>query len=189
MKLNEQNNINILNEPLDAMDVIRKKTNFEMDEEPLYVCNVSDIIEKHQIWKQQMPRVMPFYGKWIEYVFSSLESSRYWFSSYWLCYFIVRIFFFLLASVENSVDFIECELRHSNCCVPQSNWLSDLVFASYDAPTLALTLTSTIAIANDKFNLYLEFSCVYMLSRLMVISAGTSHECSSYLYRSEKKKQ
>lgn len=63
MKIVEQTDFNIINEPLDAMDVIGKKTTFELEEEPLYVCNVSDIIEKHTIWKQQMPRVMPFYGK------------------------------------------------------------------------------------------------------------------------------
>lgn len=63
MKINEQNNLHVLTEPLDAWEVIRKKASFELEEEPLYVCNVSDIVEKHRTWKQQMPRVMPFYGK------------------------------------------------------------------------------------------------------------------------------
>lgn len=63
MKIIEQSDFHIINEPLDAIDVIKKKSSLELEEEPLYVCNVSDIIEKHQIWKQQMPRVMPFYGK------------------------------------------------------------------------------------------------------------------------------
>ena len=63
MKFNNTTNVEILNEPLDVDEVIRKKSVMEMDEEPLYVFNVSDIIEKHRNWQRCMPRVMPFYGE------------------------------------------------------------------------------------------------------------------------------
>lgn len=64
MKLIEPNNFHVIDEPLDAIDVIRQRSiSGDVDEEPLYICNISDIIQKHQIWKLRMPRVLPFYGK------------------------------------------------------------------------------------------------------------------------------
>lgn len=67
MKLIESGNFHIINEPLDAIDVIRKKTLLETEEEPLYICNISDIIRKHRVWKCNMPRVIPFYGEYYRY--------------------------------------------------------------------------------------------------------------------------
>lgn len=67
MKLMEPCNFHVIDEPLDAIDVIRERSmSGEVDEEPLYICNISDIIEKHRIWKQSMPRVLPFYGRFIK---------------------------------------------------------------------------------------------------------------------------
>lgn len=64
MKINESNNLQVIDEPLDAIDVIRQQFQHgHGGEEALYICNVSDIMNKHQIWKQNMPRVTPFYGK------------------------------------------------------------------------------------------------------------------------------
>lgn len=63
MKLIESDNFHVINEPLNTFDVISKKTILEAEEEPLFICNISDIIEKHNIWKYNMPRVIPFYGK------------------------------------------------------------------------------------------------------------------------------
>lgn len=64
MKLIEPSNFHVIDEPLDAIDVIRQRSiSGDVDEEPLYLCDISDIIKKHQIWKQSMPRVLPFYGK------------------------------------------------------------------------------------------------------------------------------
>lgn len=63
MKLIEQSKLHVIDEPLDAIDVIRQRSiSGDVDEEPLYICNISDLIKKHQIWKQRMPRVLPFYG-------------------------------------------------------------------------------------------------------------------------------
>lgn len=70
MELNEEirqfkkSNIHVVNKPINSIDVIRQKSIFgDVNEEPLYVCNISDIIQKHHIWKQSMPRVQPFYGE------------------------------------------------------------------------------------------------------------------------------
>lgn len=61
---NDGNTINIIDQPLNADDLIREKNKFEViDEEPFYVCNVSDIIEKYRIWQRSMSRIIPFYGK------------------------------------------------------------------------------------------------------------------------------
>lgn len=68
MKLTEPRNFHIIDEPLDAIDVIRQRSiSGQVDEEPLYICNISDIIEKHRIWKQRMPRVLPFYGMYFAF--------------------------------------------------------------------------------------------------------------------------
>lgn len=64
MKLIESSIFNVMDKPLDAFDVIRKKAmSGDADEEPLYICNLSDIIEKYANWQRCMPRVIPFYGK------------------------------------------------------------------------------------------------------------------------------
>lgn len=59
MKLVE---VSVVGEQFDAIELIRKKVNFECKDEPLYICNVSDIINKYKIWTKYMPRVLPFYG-------------------------------------------------------------------------------------------------------------------------------
>lgn len=64
MRVVEENNFHVIDKPLDAIDVVRQKSFTEdVDEEPFYVCNISDIIRKHRIWQQRMPRVLPFYGE------------------------------------------------------------------------------------------------------------------------------
>lgn len=64
MKFIESTIFHVTDKPLDAIDTIRKKTMFDdADEEPLYICNISDIIEKYANWQRCMPRVIPFYGK------------------------------------------------------------------------------------------------------------------------------
>lgn len=64
MKLIEPSNFHVIDEPLNAIDVIRQRSiSGDIGDEPLYICDISDIINKHNIWKQRMPRVLPFYGK------------------------------------------------------------------------------------------------------------------------------
>lgn len=72
MKLIEPNNFHVIEKPLDAIDVIRQRSRSgHFDDEPFYVCNISDIIKKHQIWKLRMPRVLPFYGMSIIFAHSN----------------------------------------------------------------------------------------------------------------------
>lgn len=45
-------------------------------EDGFYLCNVSDIIEKHKKWKYAMPRVKPYFGKFIYNIFDWLSFKR-----------------------------------------------------------------------------------------------------------------
>lgn len=61
----EKLNIQVIDESFDAIDEIRQisKSGRDEDDEPFFTCNISDIIRKHEIWEQRMPRVRPFYGE------------------------------------------------------------------------------------------------------------------------------
>lgn len=64
--LDEPDMLQTIDEPLDAFELIRQRAVYEKaSDEALYICNISDIINKHQIWKHCLPRVKPFYGKFI----------------------------------------------------------------------------------------------------------------------------
>jgi len=47
----------------DTWSVIRNMAKNVNQEEAFFVCDLKDIIEKHQIWTANMPRVEPHYGK------------------------------------------------------------------------------------------------------------------------------
>ncbi|XP_063846919.1 ornithine decarboxylase-like isoform X2 [Scylla paramamosain] len=51
----------ILNEET-VMDVIREKTEELEQEDPFYILDVGDIVEKVKLWKMKLPRVKPFYA-------------------------------------------------------------------------------------------------------------------------------
>lgn len=75
MKLIEPSNFHVIDEPFDAIDEVRHRSlEMDADDEAVYFCNISDIIEKLKLWKQRMPRVLPFYGMLI--VCTSLECDR-----------------------------------------------------------------------------------------------------------------
>ena len=38
---------------------------FQIQEEAFYVCDIGDIVRKHKEWKMKLPRVEPFYGKYM----------------------------------------------------------------------------------------------------------------------------
>ncbi|XP_037049959.1 ornithine decarboxylase 1-like isoform X2 [Bradysia coprophila] len=55
--------VHIVDEPLDAINVIRERSlRGQVYDESFYICNISDIVKKHRIWKQYMPRVIPYYA-------------------------------------------------------------------------------------------------------------------------------
>nr|AIZ03430.1 ornithine decarboxylase [Mayetiola destructor] len=63
MKIYGSNKLQVIDGPLDAIEEIRLQSKHgHAGEEALYICNVTDIINKHKIWKQSMPRVVPFYA-------------------------------------------------------------------------------------------------------------------------------
>lgn len=65
---NKLNNVKVVDGLIDAIDIFRQKFESGSEiEEPLYVCNISDIIRKHLIWKKLFPRVIPFYGNISKY--------------------------------------------------------------------------------------------------------------------------
>lgn len=60
----KSNKVNVVDGSVDAIDIFRQKFKSRLEsEEPLYICNISDIIRKHLAWKQLLPRVIPFYGR------------------------------------------------------------------------------------------------------------------------------
>lgn len=64
MFLDEGNIINVIDEPLNADEVICEKNRLSLiEEDPFYVCSISDVIEKYRVWQRSMPRVVPFYGQ------------------------------------------------------------------------------------------------------------------------------
>lgn len=53
-----------IDEPVDAVKLIRQRADSEKNgDDDLYICNISDIIDKYHVWKQHLPRVKPFYGE------------------------------------------------------------------------------------------------------------------------------
>lgn len=43
-------------------DVIRETIVNKKSEDAFYVCDVNDILHKHQVWINKLPRVRPFYA-------------------------------------------------------------------------------------------------------------------------------
>lgn len=56
--------INVLDSESDVMTVIKNIAWNGLQEEAFYVLDIGDIVRKHQIWKEKLPRVEPFYGEY-----------------------------------------------------------------------------------------------------------------------------
>lgn len=56
-------NVQAVAEPFNVLDEIDRT---EIDEEPVYFCDLTDIVRKHLNWVQLLPRVVPFYGTSIQ---------------------------------------------------------------------------------------------------------------------------
>lgn len=54
--------IHVLDSSSNVMSVIEEITNSGLQEEAFYVLDIGDIVKKHQIWKEKLPRVEPFYA-------------------------------------------------------------------------------------------------------------------------------
>lgn len=56
--------IQTFDKPLDVVELIRQQPSYESsDDEGLAICNISDVIRKHEVWEQLLPRVRPFFGE------------------------------------------------------------------------------------------------------------------------------
>lgn len=73
----EKFDIHVSDQPVNAMEMIRQESiSGDEDDEPFFICDISDIIRKHQIWKHRMPRVLPFYG---DFKITNIDNSfSYW---------------------------------------------------------------------------------------------------------------
>ncbi|KAJ6646596.1 Ornithine decarboxylase 1 [Pseudolycoriella hygida] len=62
MKAKGLDDVIIVDNPPIALDIIRKRALTEIQEESLFICDLTDVIKKHRIWTQFLPRVIPFYA-------------------------------------------------------------------------------------------------------------------------------
>ncbi|GAB6030671.1 hypothetical protein CHUAL_007527 [Chamberlinius hualienensis] len=54
--------VKIVDGPHAVMDVVKELATSSSNEEPFIVCDLSDIVRKHKLWKVSLPRVEPFYA-------------------------------------------------------------------------------------------------------------------------------
>lgn len=63
MKVTSQDErIHVLDGESNVMTVIKDIAMSGLQEEAFYVLDIGDIVRKHQIWKEKLPRVQPYYG-------------------------------------------------------------------------------------------------------------------------------
>lgn len=55
--------IHVLDSESNVMTVIKDIATSGLQDEAFYVLDIGDIVQKHQIWKEKLPRVEPYYGK------------------------------------------------------------------------------------------------------------------------------
>jgi len=62
MKLISNNSVQSLGPETDVLSILSSLKNDINNQDPFYVCKLSEIIGKYQSWKMMYPRVKPFYG-------------------------------------------------------------------------------------------------------------------------------
>jgi ornithine decarboxylase len=64
LQVTEQPPINIITTDgnVEVMEIVEEIVEIIPPDEPLYIFDIGDIVRKHQIWIEQMPRVKPFYA-------------------------------------------------------------------------------------------------------------------------------
>lgn len=60
------NEINIFDDDVDDVDIIKDIIKTEKPEDAFYVADIGDIIKRHEKWLKTMPKVTPHYGKFID---------------------------------------------------------------------------------------------------------------------------
>lgn len=52
----------VSNEKINSWDIVQKICKKSTLDDPLYICNIDDIIEKYNLWRKKIPRVKPYYA-------------------------------------------------------------------------------------------------------------------------------
>ena len=62
--IDQEDRIQVIEGDLNVTNIINDITSYGTtnQEEPFYVFNIGDIVKKHQIWIEKMPRVIPHYA-------------------------------------------------------------------------------------------------------------------------------
>lgn len=62
--INQEDRIQVVDPDTSVMSIIDDITNYGTtnQEDPFYVFDIGDIVKKHQIWIEKMPRVIPHYA-------------------------------------------------------------------------------------------------------------------------------
>ena len=58
--------IHVLDSSASVTTVINDIATSGLQEEAFYVLDIGDIVNKHQIWKEKLPRVDPYYGQYLQ---------------------------------------------------------------------------------------------------------------------------
>lgn len=63
MKVSNSNErIHVLDNSSSVMSIVKDIVDSGLQEEAFYVLDIGDIVKKHQIWKDKLPRVEPYYA-------------------------------------------------------------------------------------------------------------------------------
>lgn len=54
--------VHVLDAHTNVWSVVKEIAESGFQEDAFYVCDVGDVVRKHEIWKNALPRVEPFYG-------------------------------------------------------------------------------------------------------------------------------
>lgn len=52
----------VLEEKFNFEKIVRRKIADDSDDDPVFICDVADILLKYKTWKECFPRITPFYG-------------------------------------------------------------------------------------------------------------------------------
>lgn len=61
--------IQVLDAPLDVWTEVSRH---ETGDEPVHLCDLTDVVRKYIKWTKLLPRVVPFYGKTLYIILSAL---------------------------------------------------------------------------------------------------------------------
>lgn len=66
----EEQLITVMDGPWSPTSLIREIVESGTQEDPFYIMDMGEVVARYQRWKELMPRVEPFYGKYYVYVMS-----------------------------------------------------------------------------------------------------------------------